>query len=388
LREARSHIDASSSNDASGHAVHGLSIGSSVVGTTDVQTLTNKTLTSPTITGTANIANPNITGTVTGGAQYQGITAVPAAIGSAGLIVNGLSGQTADLIDVQNNGVTSFWVNAGGTIHGKPTATGNAAAVLDMPSGTTAQIQQWKNNGVTQATMDNGGIMTANTFSNNGLTGAANSGRWVGNVMGGPPTSGTFVAGDWVNDMQLNVMWMCSTGGTPGTWTSMGVLTIGSTVLGSSQASVTFSSIPSYISFVMLKYRARSDAALAAVSIQAQLNGVTSSSYLQERNEAQNNNAVSGVIALTSSAQVGTISGGSAPANYFSSGNVEFFGWNDTTNYPTMVGTGVGPAASNNAYAGVYGSMLVAAGTNSSIKLFPSSGNFVAGSRFSLYGWS
>lgn len=51
FREMRSHIDASTSNDASGHNVHGLATSSSVVGTTDSQTLTNKTLTSPILNG-------------------------------------------------------------------------------------------------------------------------------------------------------------------------------------------------------------------------------------------------------------------------------------------------------------------------------------------------
>lgn len=49
FREARSHIDSTSTPDASGHSVHGLATGSSVVGTTDPQTLSSKTLTAPVI---------------------------------------------------------------------------------------------------------------------------------------------------------------------------------------------------------------------------------------------------------------------------------------------------------------------------------------------------
>lgn len=44
FREARAHIDASTSNDSTGHAVHGLTSGSSVVGTLDNQAISNKNI--------------------------------------------------------------------------------------------------------------------------------------------------------------------------------------------------------------------------------------------------------------------------------------------------------------------------------------------------------
>lgn len=54
FRESRSHIDATTTPDATGHAVHGLTSGSSVVGTADSQTLTNKTMgASTSFTGTS-----------------------------------------------------------------------------------------------------------------------------------------------------------------------------------------------------------------------------------------------------------------------------------------------------------------------------------------------
>ena len=58
FRESRAHIDAASSNDSTGHAVHGLQASSAVVGTTDTQTLTNKTATQVVLDG------PRITNTV------------------------------------------------------------------------------------------------------------------------------------------------------------------------------------------------------------------------------------------------------------------------------------------------------------------------------------
>ena len=53
-----------------------------------------------------------------------------------------------------------------------------------------------------------------------GLTGAtASSSRLVGTTTSGPPTSGTFTAGDIVAD-QTGTFWMCVSSGTPGTWTN------------------------------------------------------------------------------------------------------------------------------------------------------------------------
>ena len=53
-----------------------------------------------------------------------------------------------------------------------------------------------------------------------GLTGAtASSSRLVGTTTAGPPTSGTFTAGDIVAD-QTGTFWLCVSSGTPGTWTN------------------------------------------------------------------------------------------------------------------------------------------------------------------------
>lgn len=49
FREARSHIDASTSPDASAHDIHGIGNGNAVVGTGTNQTLSNKTLSAPII---------------------------------------------------------------------------------------------------------------------------------------------------------------------------------------------------------------------------------------------------------------------------------------------------------------------------------------------------
>jgi hypothetical protein len=52
-----------------------------------------------------------------------------------------------------------------------------------------------------------------------GLTGATAASRWVGATASGAPASGTFSVGDFVID-QTGQVWICTTAGSPGTWTS------------------------------------------------------------------------------------------------------------------------------------------------------------------------
>jgi hypothetical protein len=58
----------------------------------------------------------------------------------------------------------------------------------------------------------------------NGDTGATTQSRWVGAVTGSAPASGTFNTGDFVFDT-TGGMWVCTSGGTPGTWVKTGTIT-------------------------------------------------------------------------------------------------------------------------------------------------------------------
>ncbi|WP_083515981.1 H-type lectin domain-containing protein [Alicyclobacillus sendaiensis] len=48
--------------------------------------------------------------------------------------------------------------------------------------------------------------------------------RFVGTINGGPPTTGTYQTGDVVLDLNNLVVWVCQSGGTPGTWVRMSYL--------------------------------------------------------------------------------------------------------------------------------------------------------------------
>jgi hypothetical protein len=54
-----------------------------------------------------------------------------------------------------------------------------------------------------------------------GLTGATQTARWVGATSSGAPASGTFAIGDFIIARDGKV-WVCTTAGSPGTWTQAG----------------------------------------------------------------------------------------------------------------------------------------------------------------------
>jgi len=65
------------------------------------------------------------------------------------------------------------------------------------------------------------GTVTAPEFSASGLTGAIAGTRFVGATASGAPVTGTFSTGDFVID-QSGTMWVCTSGGTSGTWAQSG----------------------------------------------------------------------------------------------------------------------------------------------------------------------
>lgn len=92
------------------------------------------------------------------------------------------------------------------------------------------------------------GEMTASDFKPSGLTGATAATRWVGATASGAPVSGTFVLGDFITD-QTGKLWLCTTGGSPGTWAQVsgsGAGGAATTVSNSLSGDVTISSANTY----------------------------------------------------------------------------------------------------------------------------------------------
>lgn len=134
----------------------------------------------------------------------------------AGTVAN--SGQT-------NVTAASRWIGA--TTSGAPSAgTWNAGDFIIAQNGfiwictaggTPGTWNQMAN--LQAANTFTGGVQTATGWAASGLTGATTATRWVGGTVSGPPTSGTFSAGDHVPAKDGH-MWHCVVGGSPGSWVS------------------------------------------------------------------------------------------------------------------------------------------------------------------------
>lgn len=398
FREMRAHIDAAASNDSQGHPVHGLANGSSVVGTTDTQTLTNKTLTSPVITG-MNSANANLTGTVTGAAQYQNITAGTTTVGGVPFTAKGLTNQTGDLLDVVDNSSTVlFKVAANGATGAgattvQPSDTGNTSLTVKSPGASTWPFQIFV--GATELfRVDGAGVasLLQGPLSVSGITGAVNASRYVGATTGGPPVSGTFAVGDYVVDRAYGIHWTCVTAGSPGTWNPSGPALI-QEIQPTAGSNINFTSIPQYFKHLRIVGSASANNATTLQDLDLQFNGDTAGNYGNFGGFVSNASASGGGYSgnNTNQAKCGILWGNANPEgatfdivipNYSRSDiwkNFHFTSaatqWNITTSYNVCYGGG---AWHNN---------TTPTQAITSILLFPAGGSgFVATSQASLFG--
>lgn len=96
-------------------------------------------------------------------------------------------------------------------------------------TGTQTNLQRWRNNGTTLVGLTEFGTTAyageqaidatagvAKLGAKNGLSNIQLAGR---RATAGAPTTGTWATGDEVHD-SAGIRWLCTTGGTPGTWTS------------------------------------------------------------------------------------------------------------------------------------------------------------------------
>lgn len=175
----------------------------------------------------------------TGGGSYAGFSATSASIP---VIVNGISvfpgvddNGTATLspeYGVSFSGSTYVQILSGyiqgataginGTVSGSQLIAPNVIVANGSTGGPSTQLTDFYrvSSGIIQSDNDIqlvSGWITAQRFNASGITGATAASRYVGATTSGPPTSGTFLTGDFVID-QSGYMWICTAGGTPGTW--------------------------------------------------------------------------------------------------------------------------------------------------------------------------
>ena len=172
--------------------------------------------TGPSNANTVAKINGSPLGTTTGATTgyvltWNGSAWVPAAISASSVTMGG---------DVTGNSATSTVAKIQGS-----------AVAATAP--TSNQVLQWNGTAWTPTTLSSAGVTSFNTrtgavvpanadylaVASGGLTGATNATRYVGGTTNGSPASGTFAVGDFIVDATASI-WVCTTAGTPGTWSS------------------------------------------------------------------------------------------------------------------------------------------------------------------------
>lgn len=185
----------------------------------------------------------------------------------------------------------------------------------------------------------------------------------------------TFNAGSKVTAASLNVL---------GTLQQIGT----TQVLAVAAASVTFSSIPTTYTALKLYSYCRGDTAATLINSLIQFNSDTGTNYQDQYAEFSPSAAGAEAYAQTS-IQIGKPPAASASAKMFGVGETLIGGpGQGGSQYVPLISTwcGMFTTSTGGAKQSLYGGTYLASAPVTSIQIITSSGNFVAGSRFSLYG--
>lgn len=130
----------------------------------------------------------------------------------AGVTLDGASGNVVHIVcNAMNSANYPLRLINGATRNNISVTTDNSQSQTFTPDTSLTGLSN---------TITFNGTQTSPSFIAAGLTGATASSRYVGATTSGAPTSGTFAVGDYVID-QTGKLWICTTAGSPGTWTQV-----------------------------------------------------------------------------------------------------------------------------------------------------------------------
>lgn len=123
------------------------------------------------------------------------------------------------LLTVSGTGTVASTIASVGAAAYRAAVQGDAHARLQLDNSGAIEFGNGSNSTDTFISRTAAGQINVNAaLSVSGLTGAIAASRYAGATTSGAPTSGTFAVGDYVID-QTGLLWVCTTAGSPGTWT-------------------------------------------------------------------------------------------------------------------------------------------------------------------------
>jgi hypothetical protein len=161
---------------------------------------------------------------------------------------------------------------------------------------------------------------------------------------------------------------------------------IASTTLGSTTASVTFSSISSGFNNLILSISARGETLGVADSIRIQCNSDTGSNY-SARNLTTSGTSITnfGFANQTVMNFSRSSMGDAATANVFNNSEIYIGAFTSVNSIP-ISSSGAGENLATEAYQGIGGGLYRGSAAISSLTILPGGANFLTGSSFYLYG--
>lgn len=218
------------------------------------------------------------------------------------------------------------------------------------------------------------------TLTIQGVTFSADSIGFLGSYM---PTQGDTVA----------ALGQSAVGTSGSSWLILGAVGASSAPLSarvtvqSPVAEVTFT-VPQTLSRLTVSWSARSGIAAVSTAIRARINGDSSANYHTEMIQATGAGAAVGsATASATSWMMGVLAGNTAPADFFSAGELFLPGW-DAPHF-TLSALWRNTSISSGGVTDSGGGIFNVAGPYTSVTFFPDGGaNWVSGSDFQLQGWT
>jgi hypothetical protein len=269
---------------------------------------------------------------------------------------------------------------------------------LSATGGQTTSLSTTSSGSFTIApTGTNGGLLidtVSNVVCGNGSgplsTGATGGLLYVPSMGGNPQSTGvTGYTGAvaLVFDTVNSLPWYLNTGSS--SWVAgNGQVLISKQVLSGAASTVSFNNIPQVFNHLKVLLSARSDASTNLVDVTLRFNGDSGISYWGETAYAQGPGTTQNALVFRASTeQLGIMQGASANANFCGENTFDILNYTNTTFYKTVKSNSSACTTLNSTNVVRYSAFAWSSTSAiTSITVIPSSGNFVAGSIFFLYG--
>jgi hypothetical protein len=374
-----------------------------VTGATGIQGVTGATGATGTTGTTGPTGSVGVTGT-TGPTGATGATGLQGATGTTGPTGTSLSvaGSTGNI--QYNSGTGTLlassnlqWNTSNNTL--QLTNTSSLPQLqLTATGGQTTSLTTTSSGSFTIAPTGTTRGLLLDTVSNvvcgNGIgtlpSNATGGYLYVPGMTGSPQSTGaTGYTGTVAHmyDVVNNIPWYLNPS-TSTWWAGNGQVLIQKQALTGSSAAIVFSNIPSVFTNLRVAYLARTDRATAVDTLGYQFNGDTGANYTTVYTDSNNGSVTMG----SSIAQAATTSllsqGSTVVASCATSGYLDIPSYTNTTFYKSSTTNSVVTSTTaNQQYIRAGGGMWTNTSAITSIRIFPAtSGSFITGSVFSLYG--